>query len=86
MYVKDVPNGQLRSIKLENNENKPVTNSRDTQEVLGEKGRAVLRIIHSYRHSTSLFDDFAHYEKRQAEEDERKVGFPPSSGGLSLGP
>ncbi len=31
IYVKDVPNHQLRHIRLENNENKPVTNSRDTQ-------------------------------------------------------
>lgn len=32
--VKDVPNSLLKHITLENNENKPVTNSRDTQEVL----------------------------------------------------
>jgi hypothetical protein len=32
--IKDVPNPQFRHIILENNENKPVTNSRDTQEVL----------------------------------------------------
>ena len=31
--IKDVPNSSLRHIILENNENKPVTNSRDTQEV-----------------------------------------------------
>ena len=31
--VKDVPNNLLRHITLENNDNKPVTNSRDTQEV-----------------------------------------------------
>ena len=31
--VKDVPNNILKHITLENNENKPVTNSRDTQEV-----------------------------------------------------
>lgn len=31
--IKDVPNPQLRHIILENNENKPVINSRDTQEV-----------------------------------------------------
>ncbi|MCD7470570.1 hypothetical protein HAX54_010539 [Datura stramonium] len=30
--VKDVPNSLLKHITLENNENKPVTNSRDTQE------------------------------------------------------
>lgn len=32
-FVKDIPNSSLRHITLENNENKPVTNSRDTQEV-----------------------------------------------------
>jgi len=31
--IKDVPNTCFRHILLENNENKPVTNSRDTQEV-----------------------------------------------------
>eukprot|EP01018_Ginkgo_biloba_P023874 Gb_40340 [translate_table: standard] len=30
--IKDIPNSQFRHIILENNENKPVTNSRDTQE------------------------------------------------------
>lgn len=32
--VKDVPNSRFRHILLENNENKPVTHSRDSQEVL----------------------------------------------------
>lgn len=73
IYVKDVPNPQLRAIRLENNENKPVTNSRDTQEVPNAKGEQVWRIIHSYKHSTSLFDDFVHYEQRQREEDSRRV-------------
>ncbi|KAH9512618.1 YTH domain-containing protein 1 [Bulinus truncatus] len=68
VYVKDVPNSQLRHIRLENNENKPVTNSRDTQEVPPEKGKQVLRIVHSYKHTTSIFDDFIHYEKRQEED------------------
>lgn len=73
IYVKDVPNAQLRHIRLENNENKPVTNSRDTQEVPPDKGRAVLSILHSFKHSTSIFDDFLHYEKRQEEEIHRRV-------------
>ncbi|XP_013777136.1 YTH domain-containing family protein 1-like isoform X2 [Limulus polyphemus] len=72
IYVKDVPNSQLRHIRLENNENKPVTNSRDTQEVPGEKGKQMLKIIHNYRHNTSIFDDFLHYEKRQEEDEQRK--------------
>lgn len=85
IYVKDVPNAALRHIRLENNENKPVTNSRDTQEVLPDKGRMVLKILQSYRHATSIFDDFSHYEKRQAEEDQKKTTAPAatSSGGRS---
>ncbi|XKL62181.1 hypothetical protein PGB90_002014 [Kerria lacca] len=77
IYVKDVPNPQLRHIRLENNENKPVTNSRDTQEVPYEKGVSVLKIIHSYSHTTSIFDDFTHYEKRQEEGDSNKRGPVP---------
>lgn len=73
IYVKDVPNQQLRHIKLENNENKPVTNSRDTQEVPHEKGKQVLKILHAFKHATSIFDDFSHYETRQKEEEVRKV-------------
>lgn len=69
IFIKDVPNNQLRHIRLENNDNKPVTNSRDTQEVPLEKAKQVLKIIATYKHTTSIFDDFAHYEKRQEEED-----------------
>lgn len=72
IYVKDVPNSQLRHIRLENNENKPVTNSRDTQEVPLEKGKQVLKIMHTFRHTTSIFDDFTHYEKRQEEEGRKE--------------
>ncbi|NXN06963.1 YTHD2 protein, partial [Indicator maculatus] len=72
IFVKDVPNSQLRHIRLENNENKPVTNSRDTQEVPLEKAKQVLKIIATYKHTTSIFDDFSHYEKRQEEEENVK--------------
>ncbi len=71
IYVKDVPNSQLRHIRLENNENKPVTNSRDTQEIPLAKAKQVIKIVHSYQHTTSIFDDFDHYEKK--EEEESKV-------------
>lgn len=82
IYVKDVPNSQLRHIRLENNENKPVTNSRDTQEVPPEKGKSVLKIMHNYRATTSIFDDFGHYEKRQEEDgNDKTVTSKPSSGG-----
>lgn len=81
VYVKDVPNNQLRHIRLENNENKSVTHSRDTQEVPYNQGVQVLRIIHSYKHETSIFDDFQHYENLQKLEDSKKSAapLPPSS-------
>jgi hypothetical protein len=37
-YIKDIPNNQFRHIVLANNENKPVTNSRDTQEIMLDQG------------------------------------------------
>ncbi|XP_037810397.1 YTH domain-containing family protein [Lucilia sericata] len=82
IYVKDVPNKELRHITLENNENKPVTNSRDTQEVPHAKGIEVLQILHTFKHKTSIFDDFYHYEKKQEEEMSSKK--PP--GGYDGGP
>ncbi|KAG8513252.1 YTH domain-containing family protein 1, partial [Galemys pyrenaicus] len=86
IFVKDVPNNQLRHIRLENNDNKPVTNSRDTQEVPLEKARQVLRVIASYKHTTSIFDDFSHYEKRQEEEEAvRKVSGSARAGGRLRG-
>ncbi|KAK3753538.1 hypothetical protein QZH41_006517 [Actinostola sp. cb2023] len=72
-FVKDVPNNALRHIRLENNDNKPVTNSRDTQEIPPDKARQVVKIVQSYKHQTSIFDDFSHYEKREDEEI-KKVG------------
>ncbi|CAF0989175.1 unnamed protein product [Rotaria sp. Silwood1] len=72
IYVKDVPNQQFRNIRLENNENKPVTNSRDTQEIPYDKGKLMLKTLHMYRHKTSIFDDFQYYESKQAEETTTK--------------
>ncbi|TWW57072.1 YTH domain-containing family protein 1 [Takifugu flavidus] len=81
LFVKDVPNSQLRHIRLENNDNKPVTNSRDTQEVPLEKAKQVLKIIAQYKHTTSIFDDFSHYEKKQEEEEvvKKVTSSPPNT-------
>jgi len=56
--LKDIPNKQFRHILIEANENKPVTNSRDTQEVPLEHGRQMIEIFKNFRHSTSIIDDF----------------------------
>eukprot|EP00794_Sanderia_malayensis_P012033 gene12033-13275_t len=74
IYVKDVPNSHLRHIRLENNENKPITNSRDTQEVPLEKGKQVIKLLHGFKAQTSIFDDFSHYEQRQEEDAKIRQG------------
>jgi len=45
VFTKDIPNKEFRHIILENNENKPVTNSRDCQEVPVKQGKAMLKIF-----------------------------------------
>ncbi|WCJ43663.1 evolutionarily conserved C-terminal region 2 [Euphorbia peplus] len=71
--IKDVPNSSLRHITLENNENKPVTNSRDTQEVILEKGIQVLKIIKSHKGKTSILDDFGFYAARERIMQEKRA-------------
>jgi len=65
IFIKDIPNTHLRHIKLKNNENKPVTNSRDTQEILFEPGKEMLKIFANFKSKTSILDDFSFYDKRQ---------------------
>ncbi|CAL5076668.1 unnamed protein product [Urochloa decumbens] len=74
--VKDVPNSLLKHIILENNENKPVTNSRDTHEVRKvklEQGLQVLKIFKDHVCKTSILDDFGFYDNREKMMQERKA-------------
>lgn len=71
--VKDVPNSMLKHITLENNENKPVTNSRDTQEVKLEQGLQLLKIFKEYSSKQCILDDFDFYEDRQKRIQEKKA-------------
>ncbi|KAK4779587.1 hypothetical protein SAY87_015693 [Trapa incisa] len=71
--VKDVPNSLLKHIILENNENKPVTNSRDTQEVKLEQGLKMIKIFKDHVLKTSLLDDFEFYENREKAIQEKKA-------------
>jgi hypothetical protein len=47
------------------NENKPVTSSRDTQEIHPAAGAEMLRTFKEYSYESSILDDFNFYEKRQ---------------------
>ncbi|OIT08523.1 PREDICTED: uncharacterized protein LOC109230203 [Nicotiana attenuata] len=71
--VKDVPNSLLKHITLENNENKPVTNSRDTQEVKMEQGLHVIKIFKDHISKQCILDDFEFYEDRQKRIQEKKA-------------
>ncbi|XP_050937359.1 YTH domain-containing protein ECT2 isoform X4 [Cucumis melo] len=71
--VKDVPNSLLKHIILENNENKPVTNSRDTQEVKLEPGLKMVKIFKEHVSKTCILDDFGFYEARQKTIQEKKA-------------
>ncbi|KAL6576671.1 hypothetical protein OROMI_010947 [Orobanche minor] len=71
--VKDVPNSLLKHITLENNENKPVTNSRDTQEVKLEQGLEVLKIFKDHTSKQCILDDFDFYEDRQKRIQDKKA-------------
>ncbi|KAJ8513599.1 hypothetical protein OPV22_004033 [Ensete ventricosum] len=55
---------QLLHIILEDNENKPVTNSRDTQEVKLDQGLQLLKLFKDHVSKTSILDDFSFYEDR----------------------
>ncbi|ORX93749.1 YTH-domain-containing protein [Basidiobolus meristosporus CBS 931.73] len=67
IFVKDIPNAHLRHIIVPLNNNKPVTNSRDTQELNEEAGQDMLKMFLEYRHKASILDDFEFYEKKISE-------------------
>ncbi|EAU88768.2 high-glucose-regulated protein 8 [Coprinopsis cinerea okayama7 len=80
IFVRDIPNAALRHIKLNNTqERKPVTNSRDTQELLPDAGQEMLRIFHTHPARTSLLQDFAFYELQamQKMQAQAATGNPP---------
>uniref|UniRef100_A0A0E0HNA9 YTH domain-containing family protein n=1 Tax=Oryza nivara TaxID=4536 RepID=A0A0E0HNA9_ORYNI len=64
--VKDVPNYTLQHILLQNNENKPVTHSRDTQEIPYVPGISMLKILKAIKVKECLLDDFMKYEEDEA--------------------
>ncbi len=56
---------------ISNNENKPVTNSRDTQEILHQPGCEMLKTFATYTSKSSILDDFSYYNEC---EEKKKAG------------
>jgi hypothetical protein len=65
LTIKDIPNRALRNIINEYNENKPVTASRDTQEIHPIAGAEMLKIFSESPYESSILDDFKFFEQKQ---------------------
>jgi len=73
IFIKDIPNREFRHIIIPSNENKPVTNMRDAQEVPYEQGMTVFRVFKNYKADTSVLDEFEHYDNDEAKRKKAKV-------------
>ncbi|CAN6358197.1 unnamed protein product [Urochloa humidicola] len=83
--IKDIPNRLFRHIILEHNDHRPVTFSRDTQEIGLLQGVQMLKIFKDHPQGTSILDDFDFYEekdtarraqKKENSESTHQSGFP----------
>ena len=73
VFVKDIPNREFKSIIIPANENKPVTNSRDAQEIPYPQGMKMLEIFKFYKHEACIFDEFEHYDNDELQRKEEKI-------------
>ncbi|TKW07042.1 hypothetical protein SEVIR_7G281501v4 [Setaria viridis] len=64
--IKNVHNSTFRSILLQNNEDKPVTSSRDTQEIHYTPGTTMLELFKYTRAEGCVLDDFMVHEEEEA--------------------
>jgi len=65
IFIKDIPNKYLKDIKLSNNGFKPVTNSRDTQDIPRKEGEHFLKIFEEFKPQTCIIQHFEYYDERQ---------------------
>jgi hypothetical protein len=65
LVIKDIPNKFFKDIKLSNNAFKPVTNSRDTQEIPRVEGERMISIFEEFKNQTNLLQHFQYYDERQ---------------------
>ena len=63
IFIKDIPNRIFRQIINEYNDNKPVTSSRDTQEIYPSAGMRMFKIFKEYPQESSIFDNMSMDEK-----------------------
>ena len=80
IFVKDIKSTALQHIVLPNCENKPVTNTRDAQEILLPQGYEMLRVFAEFKGAPSLLDDYDAYNALiKVESDKIFKDTPPSA-------
>ncbi|AQL09944.1 evolutionarily conserved C-terminal region 11, partial [Zea mays] len=79
--IKDIPNRLFKHIILENNDNRIVTFSRDTQEIGLPQGVQMLKIFKEQPQGTSILDDFDFYEEKANARRTQKRGNSESTYG-----
>ncbi len=73
VFIKDIPNREFKSIIVPTNENKPVTNMRDAQEVPYAQGMTMLKIFRGYNADACVLDEFEHYDNEESRRKETKA-------------
>ncbi len=73
VFIKDIPNREFKSIIVPTNENKPVTNMRDAQEVPYAQGMTMLKTFRSYNADSCVLDEFEHYDNDETRRKESRV-------------
>ena len=62
LLIKDVPNKFFQHLKIPANDYKPVTNSRDTQEIPFDIGISMLKIVSSFKSMTKSNEHRNHFD------------------------
>ncbi len=67
VFIKDVPFRQFSQIEItmKDGERKPVSNSRDTQEVPFSEGKKMVEIVQNFANSNTILEHFEYYDLRQ---------------------
>ena len=73
LFVKDIPNKQFKAIPVPTNEYKPVSNSRDAQEIPYAEGMKVVKVFQDYEHETSILDEFEAYDSEELKKSKAKT-------------
>lgn len=65
IFIKDIQNKHLKDFVLSNNDGRPVTNSRDNQEIPRKEGESMIELFENFPIQTSILQHFEYFDKRQ---------------------